>query len=76
MRSEMTEARFRAMCKQHDLTYMYADDNRAWREGCATMAAIYMAAKTLPDGVATKIWNEVATEKVGADNALKYQWDY
>ena len=71
----MTEERFRAMCRQHDLTYMYADDSRDWRHGCATMAAIHMAAKELSDGVAAKIWNEVVDEKVSSENASKYYWE-
>ena len=65
-----------AMGRQHDLTYMYADDSRAWRAGCATMAQIVLAAKELPDGVGARIWNDVVDEKVAPNNAPKYYWDY
>jgi len=71
----MNEARFTAMCRQHDLTYMYADDSRAWRAGCSSIAQIYIAARELPDGVAKRIWNDVVDEKVAPNDAPKYYWE-
>jgi len=76
MKVEVTEARFRAMCKQHDLTYAFSDDHRVWRRGCDTLMQIMAAAKELPGGIAKSIWNEVVDEKIKPDYREKYYWDY
>ena len=73
---KMTKERFRAMCKQHDLTYAYSDDHRVWRRGCDTLMQILAAAKELPEGVASRIWNESVDEKIKEPYRGKYYWDY
>lgn len=65
---------FRALCKAHDLTHVYADDHKAWKRGADQLVAIYEAAKELPRETAMRIWNEEVDRKLVAGAREDFYW--
>ncbi len=76
MKKKMTKERFRAMCRLHDITYVYSDCHETWRTGCDTMMQILAGAKQMEDGEGKRIWNEIVDEKIAEPYREKYYWDY
>lgn len=70
----ITEADFRRMCEEHDLTYQYSDDSHNWNRGREQRVSIEIAARHLPDGVAKRIWNEVVDTKVLEGHREQFYW--
>ena len=69
----MTESQFAALCKAHDLTYMYSDDHGVWQRGTVSMATIREVRDALPHEVAVRIWNSAVDEKI-ADPEFRKQF--
>lgn len=72
--SNVTEDEFRQMCQNHDLTFDYSDDHGVWERGNANLKKIEQAAKTLPEGVASRIWNEVVDTKLVPNARAQFYW--
>lgn len=70
----MTESEFENMCKAHDLTYSFSDDQRVWRNGVNSYRKIRNAAKQLDTEVANKIWNRVVDQKINAEHVSQFYW--
>ena len=70
----MTEAEFYELCKAHDLTYTFSDDDRYYRAGEASLKRVMAAAKQLPLDVAQRIWNSVVDEKIVEDSRSIFYW--
>jgi len=70
----MSECKFRAMCKAHDLTYTFSDDHRIWMGGLQSYKSIRAAADELGSDIANKIWNEVVDEKISEESRERFYW--
>jgi hypothetical protein len=65
---------FTTLVNQHDLTFEYSDDSRAWRRGKEQLKAIRDLAAKLPPGVAAPIWNAMVDRSVVAEYRAEHYW--
>lgn len=67
---------FRTMCEQHDLTYEYSDDGRAYRRGRDSEDAIrkFVSDGNITNEEAAEIWNSVVAERLVPDARGQFEW--
>lgn len=71
---EANEAAFLKLCRDHDLTHVFADYHFDWLRGRKSLAAIYKYAEKLPRDVAVRIWNQVVDEKITPETRSMFHW--
>jgi hypothetical protein len=66
---------FERMARQHDLTFAYSDDGRAFRAGEAELAKIKAyAAEHLDPKVAAELWNRIVDERIIGGFQEQFYW--
>lgn len=65
---------FRQACQEHDITYRYADDGKAYRAGFASEKRILEAAEKFSRADVTQIWNDMVDSKIIKKYAHPFYW--
>lgn len=68
---------FAILVRQHDLSYKYSDDHRAWSKGCderAAIMALYDAQDAATQSLMVDVWNKVITLRCTPEFAHEYLW--
>jgi hypothetical protein len=65
---------FEELCKEHDLTYSYADDYRDYVRGKHSYNMIMELSEQIPYYEARNIWNKYVMEKLNVEYVEEYLW--
>lgn len=74
---EMSLDHFKRLCEQHDLTYTYSDNYRAWQNGLRERRRILHMRDALgpsEKAACARIWNDVVRSKIIPEAAKQFTW--
>ena len=67
------EEEFIKLCLEHDITYAYSDDEKAWSKGCDEYLTIQKKAKTIASAI--RIWNHIVDLRIAIkEERQKLYW--
>lgn len=71
---------FEKLVNQHDLTYSYSDDQRAWRRGADSIKAILAMKEALikedpaNEAKVVEIWNKNVDKNISQNQRSQWYW--